>query len=150
MAENERRLPFPEAGEDAYIEFDLDALMALEEAFGVDYYQKIQAGLEGFNVAVLAKIASVGLHDGLMKSALKKVSLKDFAMKMGDGLAIFTHGTTLAELRVARADEMAGIMMRAKIAEIIAAREVTLAAVAPAPVPAPVPVIEPDASSESA
>lgn len=129
MTENIRRLPFPEAGEDAFVEFDLDALLALEEQLGADYYSKVQEALAGFNIATLQKLAAIGLHDGLMKTALKKVSLREFAEKMGDGLAAFTHGITLQELRETRRDEMAAMMMRAKIAEIIAAREVTLAGV---------------------
>ncbi|ODT47059.1 hypothetical protein [Devosia sp. 63-57] len=127
MSENTRRLPFPEAGEDAYVEFNLEAMQALEEEFGPEYYGKIQSALEGFNIAALTKLASIGLHDGTMKTALKKVSLRAVAGKLGDGLALFTHGCTLTELREQRSEEMASMMMRAKVAEIIAMREVSLA-----------------------
>lgn len=115
---NKRRgeFPLPQAGPDAYLRFDLDALEKLEVEYGDDYFDAVISGFSKGSVKVIKKcleVALVGGEKGFLSKIPHELSLHDLKEPMINALFVSHYGRDLNEQQEHEAEMLAEQMEKA-------------------------------------
>lgn len=86
-------------GAGAYLHFNANALIALEEKYGDDYLSTIDAALRQRKIKTIRECLTIALKDntGTPDDAFDKMPVGNIAGAIADGLALALFGKTLTE-----------------------------------------------------
>ncbi len=106
---NKRRgeVPFPEAGEGAYLRFDVDALERLESKFGENYFDTIVNGMGKVRVNIFQAVMAACLTGSNSADIPYGLSFEELEERILDALYMTVHGRTFAEQREHQLEIMA-------------------------------------------
>ena len=107
-------VPFPEAGADACLRFDVDSLEILEQDYGDQYLAIVKAALEYPAPAIIARCLALSMRnatDEAMGDAPWGLALAELARRLKDALHLLLFGKTVAEVQEER-DQKARIVAR--------------------------------------
>lgn len=94
-------VPFPEAGEGAYLHMSVPELEALEALFGDEYFKIIEIGFRHPSPAVISRALALCLKDGDASAAPWGLSLVELGRRLYDAQLRMWKGITLAEAEAA-------------------------------------------------
>ncbi len=93
------RLPMPAMGAGAYLHFNMNALIALEEKYGASYLETIDSALRQRNIRTMRECLTIALKDntGTPDDCFDKMPVGSIAAAIADALALALFGKTLTD-----------------------------------------------------
>lgn len=87
----------PEAGEGAFLRFNVDTLERLEGQYGEEYLDTVLKGLAKARPSVFKVATAAALQDGSMEEFPWGLSLEALELKLRDAIYLTVHGRSFAE-----------------------------------------------------
>lgn len=87
-------VPLPEAGEGAFLRFDIETLEKLESKYGEDYIDVILKGLAKVNIKVYQTVVATALKNCTNGDVPYGLSFEELQNRILDGLYMTIHGRT--------------------------------------------------------
>lgn len=108
-------VPLPEAGEGAFLRFDVDTLERLESKFGDDYINVVLTGLARVKISVYQTVIACALKGSTNGNVPYDMSFEDLQQRILDSLYMTIHGRNYdqqkafeAKMLQEQADALAG------------------------------------------
>lgn len=97
------RIPMPEAGEKAYVAFDIPTMKELHDYYGEDYLTRVSVALDRRNIVALRKCLELMLKDANVTGddLIEKFTLADLSERLTDAISLCVYGKRVAELEPA-------------------------------------------------